>query len=46
MLSWREAARKVEEVGRAWTRFVEKDFDKDPVPPHSYDLVLNASQCQ
>jgi hypothetical protein len=44
MLSWREAACRVEEVGRAWARFVEKHFGKDPLPPHGYDLVLNSSQ--
>ncbi len=42
-LAWRAAARRVLELDRAWTRFVQGHFHRDPAPPQSYDLVVNTS---
>src|SRR5262249_129315 len=38
------AARKVEEVNRARSRFIREHFHADPTKARHYDLVLNTSQ--
>jgi cytidylate kinase len=43
-LSYQEAARFVEEVGRERVRFIKDHFQKDPTAPENYDLILNASR--
>src|SRR5262249_12002920 len=43
-LSYQEAARYVEEVGRERVRFIKDHFQKDPTAPENYDLILNASR--
>ena len=39
-----EAARRIEEADREWSRFLAEHFGRGAASPHDYDLVLNTSR--
>ncbi len=41
-LSQEEAARQVDRIDRERSDFVRQHFDKDPVNPHHFDVIVNA----
>jgi cytidylate kinase len=43
-LSAKEAAHWIEKTMNERQRFVQKNFSKDPMQPHHYDLLLNTSR--
>ena len=43
-ISEEEGARRIEEIDRERTAFIQFDFLKDPRQPHHYDQVLNVAR--